>query len=139
MTSATFEVRARHQPREVLVAALVLAQQHEPARLDALAFVAQQRVDTDQRLDAARQRGAIELDEREQVPLIGQRDGRHAEPRHSVDQALTRLAAVVGRLALDARDAVDERVLGVNVQVDETRHAERASGGQIRSADCTGA
>jgi hypothetical protein len=136
---ASLEIRAAHESRQVAIAALVAAQQHETARLRALAVLAQPDVDADQRLDTLRERSPIELDEREQVALVRHRDRGHAEPGRGVDEPLARELAAGVALAVDTGDAVDERVLGVHVKVDETRHARSGECRQMRSEDCTGA
>ena len=135
MAPLPFEVGPRHEPGQVAVAAVVLAEQHEAARLRALALLAQQRIHAHERLDPARLRRTVELHEREEIALVGQRHGGHAEPRAGIHQALARELAVLV-LAVDAHDAVHERVLGVHVQVDEAGHGGRH---QRESQDCTGA
>ncbi len=59
------------------------------------------------RLDARTQRRLVELHHREQVVLIGDGDGRHALRGGSRDEIV------------HAHDAVDQRVLGVQAEVDE--------------------
>ncbi len=135
MASLPFEVGPRDESRQVAIAAIVLAEQHQAARLRALALLAQQCVHADEGLDPARQRRAVELHEREEIALVGQRHGGHAEPRAGIHEALARELAVLV-LALHAHDAVHERILGVNVQVDEAGHGGQR---QRESQDCTGA
>ena len=60
-------------------------------------------------LDAGRQGRPVELDHREQVALVGQRDRRHLLPGELRHQRL------------DADGAVDQRVFGVQPEVDELR------------------
>jgi hypothetical protein len=93
------------------VAGPVLHQQDEPAR----ALVARVRLhadlDTEDRLDARLARRAVELDRAEEVADIGDRQRR--------------LAIRSGRRddAVDAQRAVDDRVLGVRAQVNESHAA----------------
>src|SRR4029453_5145498 len=63
-----------------------------------------------------------ELHERKQVALVGKCYGGHALTRRRVDQALAQYPAVVGAFAIDAHDAVDQRILRVDVKVDEALH-----------------
>ena len=65
-----FEIGAAHEPRDVSVARVGLAQQREARRLRALARLAHQQVDADERLHARAERRAIELHHREQVVLV---------------------------------------------------------------------
>src|ERR1700730_16689412 len=102
------EVRTADQPRQVAVAARRLAQQCEARRLLPLAFLRYLQVYPDERLDARLERLAIELHHREEIALVGHRDGRHArggqrrnELRHS-------------------HHAVAEGVFGVQPQMNET-------------------
>ena len=88
-----FEVAARDQAREVQVAAPVLAEQHQSRRFVALVVVAHQHIHADQRLDALRLRGLVELDQREEVGLVGQRDRRHAHACGRVDEPFAHHAA----------------------------------------------
>ena len=135
VTALAFEIRPGHEPGEVEVASRVLAQQYEAARLGPLALLAHQRIDAHQRLQPARLRRTVELDEGEQVALVGHGHGRHAHARHGIHQPLADDRTVVA-LAVDADDTVDKRVLRMHVEVDESGHRGRA---QRRSQDCTGA
>jgi hypothetical protein len=110
----TFEIRAADQPREIEIAHLVLAQQHQRRGLRTLTQLAHPQIDTDDRLHAARLRRAIELHHREQVALIRERHRRHPGDRHRIHQPRRTLP-----LARDPHDAVDQRVFGVEVKVDE--------------------
>ncbi len=70
-----FEIRAAHETRRVHVARLGLAQQRESRRRGAIAVLAHEQVDADDRLDARPKRRLVELHHREQVVLIGDADG----------------------------------------------------------------
>ena len=130
-----FEIRPGHEPGEIEIATRALAQQHDAARLGPLTFLAHQRIDADQRLHAPRLRCPVELDEGEQVALVGHGHRRHAHARHGIHQPFADDRTVV-TLAVDADDAIDQRVLRVHVEVDESSHRGRAQRG---SQDCTGA
>ena len=71
-------------------------------------------IDADDGLHAGVLRGTIELHHREQIALVGKRDGRHARRRNRLHQAGNAFA-----FAGDAHHAVDQRVLGVQMQVNE--------------------
>ena len=101
-----FEVAFRDQARDVQVAVVVLAQQRHAVRLRLLVVVADPRIDADDRLDARTQCRAGKLDHREQIALIGQRDRRHVHPGDRLHQRL------------DPHNTVDQRVFGVEAQVD---------------------
>ncbi len=80
------------------------------------------RFDSQDRLDAGSAGRAVELDGAEEVAVIGDGHRVHAQLGHPIDQAA------------DAVAAVEERVLGVQVQVDELRAGR--CGGAVR---CGGA
>ncbi len=102
-----FEVGTRDQSRQVAVAAVVLAEQHQPARLRSLSFLLHQRVHTHQRLQAPGLCRGVELHQREQVSLVSNRNCRHAQPCAGIHQALAQQLTVLA-LALDAHDPVHE-------------------------------
>ncbi len=106
---------AREQRAQALEAQAALAQQRQPCRLAVVGRLRNPDIRADQRLDAAVERGAIELHERRDVALIGDRTGRHPELVERVDERV------------DAHDAVDERVLGVDAQMDEAGHGRPLS------------
>jgi hypothetical protein len=85
------EVGARQQPAQVAVAGVVAAQQGQAARVARVAGLVDPQVRADQRLDAALQGAAVELDHREQVDLVGHGDRRHAELRDRLEQAGMRI------------------------------------------------
>src|SRR5262249_23414842 len=105
----SFEPGARDEPREVAIALDVLAQQRDARGAVLVARFANAQVDADDRLHAARDRRAVELNHREQVVLVGDADGGHARRRHRVDEFV------------DAHHAVDERVLSVQPKMYEAR------------------
>ena len=107
---ATVDVGPADERREVAVAALIHAQQRDTARLGALAALGHQQVDADDGLHAARHGIAVELHHREQVHLIGDRHRRHAGLGHRLHEFR------------DAHHAVDQRVFGVQAQMDEGGH-----------------
>jgi len=124
------EIGARHEAREVAVAAVVLAEQHQPARLGPLASSAAARP---RRRAASRRARArpVELHQREQVGLVGDRHRRHpmrAQRRPVLRGAPSRRPS----LAVDAEHAVDQRVLGVYVQ-----WTKRPSVSARGTRDCT--
>ena len=107
MPALAFEVGTRDQSRQVAIAAIVLAEQHQAARLGTLSFLLHQRVDSHQRLQAAGLGRRVELHQREQVALVRDRHRGHAQPRAGIDQALAQQLAVLV-LALDAHDPVHQ-------------------------------
>ena len=109
------------------------------AALGALAVLAQEHVHSHERLDALGGRGLVELHQREQVALVGDRHGRHAEPHAGVDEPLADERAVVLLLAVDAHHAVDQRIFGVHVEVDEAGHRGRGQARPGERQNCTGA
>ena len=119
------EIGPRHEPVEVQVARLIKAQQGDPRRHRTLAALGDQQVDTDDRFHALRHRLAVELHHREEVVLVGDGDRRHPRGDH-------------GRRKLrDAHHAVDQRVLGVEAEVDESGHDEWNLTG-LKLMRCTG-
>ena len=130
--AAALEVGARQQAAEIAVTGLVAAQDGQPARVARVPGLVDPEIGAHQRLDAALQGAAVKLHHREQVDLVGDRDRRHAERRHPVEQ---------GR---DADDAVRQRILGMHPQMDESRaHAappqsRRATGPKERRCAAQG-
>ncbi len=102
-----FEIGAAHEASDVAVSQRGLAQQRDSRRLRAIARLMDQQVDADDRLHARAQRRLVELHHREQVVLIGDGDGRHALRRGGRDEIV------------HAHHAVDQRVLGVQAEMDE--------------------
>jgi hypothetical protein len=75
-------------------------------------------VGADDRLDAGAACGGVELDHAEQVGQVGQRQGRHAvRPRPGDD-------------VVEPGNAVGDRILAVQPQMDETRRGRRCGGGE---------
>ncbi len=100
----------RQQRREPFEARAVLAQQRAACRVAILARLGKPHVGADDRLHAALERELVELHERRDVGLVGDRARRHALFGRGVDERV------------DADDAIDERVFRVDPQVDETAH-----------------
>ena len=100
---------ARQQFAQLQVAHAVLRQQQQARRLVAVVVVGDPDVDADDRLDALAARCLVELDHAEQVGQVG--DGQR------------RLLVLGRRLdhVVDAHQAVDDRVLRVHAQMDESR------------------
>ncbi len=117
-----FAPGARDQPRQIQIAGVVLAQQGQAPRF-AVSIVAQPQIATDDRLDAVGQRRLVELDQREQVAVVGQRQRRQAEAARVADQVGPRRRGRIAVLGLvgNADDGVRQRVFAVDVQMDETR------------------
>ena len=110
-------VAGRHQLDQVVVALAGLGEQHQVirglARRAALgAPIARGDVDltAEDRIDPALARLIVEHDRREHVAVLGDRRGRHLQLHRRVEQLL------------DAARAVEQRVLGVQVQVNEVGH-----------------
>ena len=100
---------ARHEARQVAIAFEILAEQCQSMRLAAFERIIDPDVATGDRLDAGLLGGRVELDQGEQVDLVGQRHRRHAGSR-------------AGRHELiDADRRIDQRVLAVDVQMDKVR------------------
>ncbi len=114
-------VRARQPVGEPQVAGARLREQQRAERLVALGVVRQPDVAAEDRLDAARARRLVELDEAEGVGEIGDRERGHGVRRRRRD-------AVV-----DAHRAVDDRELAVQAQVDEVGrgHGRMRKGARI--------
>ena len=112
-----FGVGARQEPRQVEISLAVLAEQHQPMRLGALVAIGNPEIAAGDRLDAGRLGRLVELDEREEVALVGQRDGGHA----GRDARVHEIA--------DADRRVDQRILAVDVKMDEFRRHEGGTGG----------
>jgi hypothetical protein len=74
-----------------------------------LIFVDQQQVNTDDGLDAGSESLCVKLDQTKQIALIRQCDGRHL-PFHAS-----------GHQCRNTHRAVDNRVLGVRMQMDKLR------------------
>ena len=126
--------RVGAQLDEVAPAGLVLGEQHQVeaavgdaerlfvapiARREQLAAGARHAVgrdvgfDAEDRLDPRLLAGDVELDGAEQVPVVGERDRVHVERVHALDQLGHAIAAV------------EERILRVEMQVDETGRGGR--------------
>ena len=80
------QITATDQPRQIQITDFALAQQCQAQRRIAIAAVCEPQINTHQRLDACRQRGLVELDQRKQIGLVRQRHGRHAGLGHSAHQ-----------------------------------------------------
>jgi hypothetical protein len=102
-------IAAGDEPREVAVAALVLDENDQLVRLRRVRRVAHPDVDADQRLHPLGDRGLVEPHHGEQGGTIGDRQGAHARPCRRPDQGL------------DVGEAIRERILGVDVEMDEAR------------------
>jgi hypothetical protein len=126
------EVGLRHEHHQVPVAGVVHREQQQVAdRIEArgvalarLAFEARAGREVDlaaeDRLDAVLLGGLEELDRAEEVAVVGERDRRHAELLRALEE----------RIDLDR--AVEQRVLAVQVEVDEGPRAHAAT--PIRSS-----
>jgi hypothetical protein len=106
-----FEVAARYQPREVVEARDILGDQREQRRFRTLAPAVEPQVRPDQRLHARPLGLAVELHHRKEVAVIGECDRGHPGGSRRLHQLR------------HAHDAVHERILGVQSQVDEGRAA----------------
>ena len=110
-----------HQAKQVAVALQILGQQQEMVAglLHAATFldppIARGHVDltADDRLDAGSDGGGVELDGPEHVAVVGQRHGGHVHLLGSLHQIV------------DARRPIEQAVVRMNVQVDETRVIHR--------------
>ena len=121
-----FGVRSREQPRKVEIAFAILAKHRQALRLAAILGVGEPQIAAGDRFDAGRFRSRVELDQREQVALVGQRDCRHVHARAPGDE--------IG----DADRRVGQRIFAVHVEVDETgRHGGNRRLGVQRSR-CSG-
>jgi hypothetical protein len=101
------EPGTRQDLAQVQVAALILCEQQQPARLLLAAVGGEPHVRAEQGLDALLARGAVELDRAEHVRQVG--DGQRTLP-------------VRGRARhefVDAQGAVDDGELGVGAQVNK--------------------
>ena len=123
------EVRPRDELDEVLVAGPVAHEDREVvgalvAAILRAALLAAARRDVelaaDDRLDAGLLGRQVEIDRAEQIPVVGQRDRREAQLLRLLDELL------------ELGGAVEQAVLGVNVQVDEVAMLHRWSGYSLR-------
>ena len=127
-SAAIRHVASGQEPGELPVARAVHREQGQHAVRGTARSAPDRQVDTDDRLDALRDRRAIEAHHAEQVRAIGDGDRRHAQRLRALDERT------------DPGDPVDERELGMQVQVDESRIHERSRSGALRtSAARTGA
>ena len=102
-----FQIAAADQPGQIAIAGQILAEQHQPCRFTARAPYPG--LDADDGFDASAERGLVELDQREQVTDIGNRHRRHARSSDPLDQFL------------DANQAIDQGIFGVQAQMNERR------------------
>ena len=110
-------IAGRHQLDQVVVALQIFSQQHQMvlrrAGVAALLEPAAGRdvhLASENRVEAPLPRVIVEDHRREQVPVLGDRDRRHPERDRLVEHLV------------DAARAVEQRKLGVEVQVYELRH-----------------
>jgi hypothetical protein len=113
-----FHPRARKQAREAEVT-VAIAAQHGQARRGFVA-VGEQQVRARDGLDAHAFGRLVELHQREQVVLVGDRHRRLAERSATLDQLR------------DADGRVDQRVFAVQVEMGESGHAGRCDEGSGR-------
>ena len=127
--AALGHVAAGQQSAELPEPRVVHRDQCQPTRGNIVRFLLEWHVDTDERLDARRDRGAVEAHHAEQVRTIGDGHGGHAQCLRPFDERA------------DPQDAVDERELGVQVQMDEAGAHDGTPEGRTRraSASFTGA
>ncbi len=119
---AAFEECAGQKPREIVITVFVLAQQNQLEGPSGIVLINDSHVCADNRFDACSNCFAVELDHTEQVVLVGQCDGRHAQ-----------LGAAIHERG-DAHCAVDKRILGVQMQMDEgaIAHPANLTGAKLR-------
>ncbi len=108
------EIGAAHEARQIQVAARALTQEHEARWLDALARFAHEQIDPDDRLDPRRLRSLVELHHGEEVALVRQSHRGHSGGRRRFHEPRNPF-----HLASNTHDAVDQRVLGVQVKVNK--------------------
>ena len=126
--AAVRHVAPGQEPGELPVARAVHREQRQHAIRGVARSAPDRQINADNRLDARRNRRAIEAHHAEQVRAIGDGDRRHAERLRALDERT------------DPGYPVDERELGMQVQVDESGIHERSRSGTLRtSADRTGA
>ena len=117
------EVRLRRERQEVVVAGLVLGQHRQMVRLLRLRVAVQSRAlrdvgfDADDRLDVALPRLFVELDRAVEDAVVRQ-----------ADRLLAQLFGAVHQFR-DAREAVEERELGVGVEVREHQRGRAGRAG----------
>src|SRR3569623_706398 len=102
-----FDVAPRDEAGEIEIALAILAQQQQSGRLMMIGLVVHPQVDADQGFDARRQRRLVELHHGEQIALVGHRHRRHARGGAGRHQRF------------HAHDAVDQRIFGVDSQMNE--------------------
>ena len=110
------KIGAAQQRAQVQVSLSVLAQEHEARDMVGVFRGAQHDVRADNGLDPRSFGCLVELDQGKEIMLIGYRDGRHAQFAGSFNQGF------------DAHRAIDHRIFGVQVQVDErSGHRQRVA------------
>jgi hypothetical protein len=82
----TLEVALAQQFAQVEVTLPVLAQQDQPGDVIGILRGAEQHIGANDRFDARRLGGLVELDQRKQVVLVGDRDRWHAKLAGFIDQ-----------------------------------------------------
>ena len=120
-------VATSQQPGKMPVAAVVHRQQRQYTGRNAVRFAFERQIDADDRFDPCCNRGAIEADHAKDIGAIGDGDRRHAQSLRPFDERP------------DPRYAVDERKLGMQIQMDEAGTHERLLPGALRAAALTGA
>ena len=131
-----FGVAAGNQAHQVAVAHFVAGQQRQQLRRRIRFLRLQPDIRTRDRLDPGRLRGLVELDHREQVAVVGQRQGAQPQLGRAFGQRLLVVLQLTLFLARGNPDqAVAQRVFAVQMQVYVTR-----SHGANCNTDCaTGA
>ena len=111
-----------HELDQIVIALEVFSEEHEVVlrrpRVAALVETAAGRnvhLAAENRVQPARARMVVEDHRREHVPVLGDREPRHLQPGRLIEHFV------------DAARAVEQRELGVQVQVDEFSHVSRRS------------
>ena len=126
--AALGHVTTGQQPGELPIPRIIHRKQCQQTGRGVVRFWFDRQIDADDRLDAPRDRGAIETHHAEQVRTVGDGDRGHAQRLGSFDERA------------DPQYSVDERELGVKMQMDEAwTHGRPFPGAHRTSIDFTGA
>ena len=110
-------VAGRHELDQIVIPLVGLGQQHQVvrrlARVPALDVAAARRhvhLAPEDRLHTALPCVIVENDRRKHIPVLGHRHGRHLQPGSLIEQLV------------DAARAVEQRILGVEMKMNELGH-----------------
>ncbi len=116
IVALAFGPAARNQLGEIAISLGVHRQQRQAAERTILVAASQPDIGATDRFDSGALRRLVELHQRAHVAHVGHRHRGHSARRHRLDQRL------------DAHQAIDQRVLGMQTEMDEgSRHEQTLS------------